>query len=354
MAGYRLEQRIGEGGFGQVFLARRGRRRYALKFIRLLVGGAWGRRELSVLVHVRHPNVVRLFGHLEWPEEQPEYLVLLMEHVEGRPLYEWAKEENPSARQVAQVVLKLARALEFLHREGVLHRDIKGENVLVRAPGGEPVLVDFGSAEWAGAPRIMGSALAPGTLHYRSPEAVRYLLGRSREPGKDYRYTVADDLYALGVVLYALLTDAHPFDGPDDALLEEIMGLVPQAPHLANARVPQALGELCMRLLEKEPEARPASAAELVDSLEVALEGAEAAWDLPLCYGWGTAEEATTEDALAQAGPQQWLRRWARQKPRRGMRPTAALRPALPASIAAALRWVARTVVHHLRGLGRS
>lgn len=324
VAGYRLERLLGEGGFGQVFLARQGERQYALKFIRLEGGGVWGRRELAVLAHVRHPNVVRLLGHMVWPQEQPEYLVLLLEYVEGLPLYEWARAYNPTARQVARLVLKLARALEAVHREGVLHRDLKGSNVLVRSKEEEPVLVDFGSAEWAGAPRVAGSPLAPCTLHYRSPEAVCFLLRSSHTPGECYRYTVADDLYALGVILYVLLTDSHPFDGPEQTLLAEIVGHMPQAPHKASTRVPQALSELCLCLLHKEPGARPASAAEFCQGLEQAQLGAAADWDIPLCYGWSR-DEATTEDALPLADAvAQRLRRWTRQKPRRGQRPTQA------------------------------
>jgi eukaryotic-like serine/threonine-protein kinase len=320
VGGYRLERLLGEGGFGQVFLARQGERQYALKFIRFEGGGAWGRRELAVLAHVRHPNVVRLLGHVVWPEEEPESLVLLLEYVEGLPLYEWAKEHNPTARQVARVVLRLARALESLHRQGVLHRDLKGSNVLVRS-NEEPVLVDFGSAEWAGAPRIASSILAPCALHYRSPESVRFLLRASHAPGEYYRYTVADDLYALGVILYVLLTDSHPFDGPEQTLLAEIVGHMPKAPHEGSARMPRALSELCMCLLHKEPAARPASAAESCQGLEKALQGADATWDIPLCYGW-CQDEATTEDALPLADAvAQRLRRWTRHKPRRGRRP---------------------------------
>jgi eukaryotic-like serine/threonine-protein kinase len=325
VAGYRLERRVGAGGFGEVFMALRGSRRYALKFISLQRFAAWGRRELAVLVHVRHPNIVRLLGHFEWPEDEPEYLVLLMEYVEGLPLYDWAKEENPTARQVARVMSKLARALDVLHQQGVLHRDFKGENVLVRAQDTEPVLVDFGSAGWAGAPRVTGGVLAPSTLHYRSPESVRFLLRQDRAPGERYLYTVADDLYSLGVALYVLLTDAHPFDGPEDVLLTDIVKYIPKAPHMVNVRVPQALSELCMHLLDKDPRARLESALTLSTELEVIQQGAESTWDIPLCYGWSH-DEATTEDVLAPAGEEQQrlLRRWIRRKPRRGRRPLAA------------------------------
>jgi serine/threonine protein kinase len=346
VAGYRLTRRLGGGGFGQVFLARWRRHRRALKFIPLRDAGEWGRRELSVLVHVRHANVVRLVGHAEWPEEAPEYLVLLMEYVEGQPLYEWAREENPSARQVARVVLKLARALEFLHREGVLHRDLKGDNVLVRAGEQEPVLVDFGSAAWGGAPRITRGALAPGTLHYRSPESVRFFLQPRREPGARYGYTQADELYALGVILYVLLTDGHPFDGPEDLMLGEILGRVPAAPHQLNPRVPRALSQLCMRLLEKEPITRLASAVGLGQALEEVLQGTETTWDMPLFYGWGQ-EVRTTEDepARVDAGTPPWLVQWTRQRPRRGKPPAPAASPLSPAAAVAALRWAAERVV---------
>ncbi|HSP78242.1 MAG TPA: serine/threonine-protein kinase [Myxococcaceae bacterium] len=321
--GYRVERKLGAGGFAQVYLARRAGRSVALKFIRLEDAEDWAKRELTILLHLRHRNVVKLVGHAEGPEQAPEYLVLIMEYVKGRTLYEWAQQENPSAREVARMVLELSRALGAVHAAGVLHRDFKGDNVLVRDEDGEPVLVDFGVSAVPWAPRVTREGLAPCTPAYRSPECVRYLVDVERPLDAPYPYTTADDLYALGVTLYVLLTDAYPSSGADKLdLMREIAREVPRAPHERNRRVPRALSELCMRMLEKEPQARFASAEALGEALEELLAEADASWDEPLSYGWDAAGR-TTELVSALQDPADPLPAWARKnmKPRRGRKP---------------------------------
>ncbi|HSP80262.1 MAG TPA: protein kinase, partial [Myxococcaceae bacterium] len=195
--GYQLERKLGAGGFGEVYLARDGRRPRALKFVPLKQSGGWARRELSLLLFFQHPNVVRLVAHVEWPQPSPEYMVLVTEYVRGRPLYQWAREENPPARAVARVMLRLAEALAALHAKRILHRDLKGENVLVREEDGEPVVLDLGSGFLPGMPRATRGPIAPGTPEYRSPEAVRFLLREHRLPDERYAHSPSDDLYAL-------------------------------------------------------------------------------------------------------------------------------------------------------------
>ncbi|HSP81217.1 MAG TPA: serine/threonine-protein kinase [Myxococcaceae bacterium] len=329
--GYQLERKLGEGGFGQVFLGRKGRSAQALKFIPLEESEGWARRELTLLLYFEHPNVVRLAGHVEWPLDAPEYMVLFMEYVRGRPLYEWAREENPPARAVARVLLRLAEALAAIHAKGALHRDLKGDNVLVREEDGEPVVVDLGSGCFPGMPRVTRGPIAPGTLEYRSPEAVRFLLDEQRPPDARYAHSPADDLYALGVMLYVLLTDEYPFRGVDDvALMRKIERGGFRAPHARNTRVPRALGELCMRLLAREPQGRFSSASELAEALRAALLDADASWDEPLFYGWDSAGR-TTEQVPEMAGgalearPRERLSR----RPRRGRKPGAVEAPAV-------------------------
>jgi serine/threonine-protein kinase len=327
--GYRIEKKLGSGGFGKVYLAWRDERPYALKFIHLESVGEWGWRELYLLLPLALPNVVRLLSHVRWPEEAPEYLVLVMEYVEGRTLYDWAREENPCALDVTGMFLKLVGALEGVHAAGVLHRDLKGENVLVRNGDGALVVVDFGSGASDKAPRVTRGMWAPGTYEYRSPESVRFLRSDSRKEGERYVHAVADELFALGVILYVLLTDEYPFWGGDEwEVLREILLREPTAPHVLDRRVPRALGELCMRLLSKEPQGRPASAGALREELEAALKGADASWKVPLCDGWDEAGR-TTEGVpeLVARDPEAGWRKWRQQKPRRGRKPPVAQAP---------------------------
>jgi eukaryotic-like serine/threonine-protein kinase len=289
---YQVMAKLGEGGGGTVFKARRGGSFYALKFIHGTRGGmnerhARGRREVAILLSMQHPHVVRVVGFGYWPDEETGCLYIVMEYVEGRTLFTWAEEENPPAREVALKTLEGARALEAVHGQQVLHRDVKGCNLLVRKADGHVVLVDFGSGTYEGAPHLTRHGLAPGTDLYRSPEAVRFYLERARDPNAHYPYRPTDDLYALGVVLYALLTDRMPFreDLPEariHALYEEILHRVPEHPSDLNPRVPRALGDICMRLLSKRPEERYPSASALCAALEAALANADTSWDAPL------------------------------------------------------------------------
>ncbi|WPB82713.1 serine/threonine-protein kinase [Archangium violaceum] len=323
VGGYRIEKKLGAGGFGKVFLAWRDGSPCALKFIHLESVGEWGWRELFIMLRHEFPNVVKLLSHFKWPEEKPEYLVLVMEYVPGVTLYQWARDKNPCARELVEKLLPLARALKAIHAKEVKHRDLKGDNVLVREADGAPVLVDFGAGTMPGAPRVTG-ALAPANLRYRSPEAVAFFLRENRKRGERYDYSVKDELYALGVILYVLVTDVYPFNGPDDELMAEIRAGKPKPPHVRNSRVPPALSNLCLRLLAKA-QARVPDAEALCEALEELLEEAKAdphRWEMVLCYGW-TADGRTTDDAPELVGhdSQAWLRRWIRQKPKRGRPP---------------------------------
>jgi serine/threonine-protein kinase len=333
VGGYRIERKLGSGGQGQVYLGWREGRAYALKFIHLGQVGDWGWRELFILLRHQWPNVVRLVSHLRWPEDTPEYLVLVMEYVPGRTVHHWAAEENPCARAVAVLVLKLSRALGRVHEAGVLHRDLKDDNVLVREADGEPVLVDFAAGAMPGTPRVTRGALAPADLRFRSPESVAFFLRPGRKPDERYAYAPADDLYALGVLFYALLTGTYPIDDAEPLMLADILSCQPLPPDEMNERVPRVLSDVCMRLLEKKPEARWASTGALCAALEAALKEAEGdtAWDVPLCLGW----EEKEDDAPEAPGPgrvrlSSWADRWVRQRPRRGKRPVAAEPPAAP------------------------
>ncbi|XSE99269.1 protein kinase [Pseudomyxococcus flavus] len=114
-----------------------------------------------MLAKVRHPNVVRLLGHWQWPDRAPRFLVIIMEYVGGQRLDVWADLENPSAHAVLLRVRGVARALRALHQHRALHRDVKEANVLVRAEDGEAVLVDLGVGSHEGVSRITGGSLPP-------------------------------------------------------------------------------------------------------------------------------------------------------------------------------------------------
>ncbi len=315
---YLLEEKLGEGGFGAVFRARRGGRLHAVKFLSLAGTDEWGLRELEVLLRLRQVGGVPLEGHGKWPADAPGYLYIAMEYVRGRTLYDWARQENPSARQVAEMLVPLARYLAEVHAVGIVHRDVKGENILVREDG-RPALVDFGVGTYEGAPEVTGWRV-PGTRSYQSPEAIRFM--RQRREEERYPPTPGDDVWALGVVLYKLLTDALPFQGNyEGELAESILTHSSVPPHERNRRVPEALGELCMCLLEKEPGTRLGEAKALGEALEAVLAGADAAWDVPLCEPYSPDNVTTARDRVLALELEAELARMERlqgYEPRRG------------------------------------
>jgi hypothetical protein len=338
VGGYTVEAQLGEGGFGTVFLAQRGGELYAVKLLPLEEVGEWGAREMLTLARVHHPHVVRLLGHGQWPDKQPRYFVVIMEYVPGRRLDVWASTENPSAREVVRKVLGVARALAAIDRVKVVHRDVKEANILVRDDTGEAVLVDFGVGSDGEASWRTGGLLPPGTPDYRSPEAWHFERDNKGVPGAHYRPTHSDDLYALGVVLYWLLTNRRPFHVEGPKGVDAVLTQAPQPPHLLNPRVPVELSELCLRLLAKKPEHRPPDAQALCTALTALLERQEAAWEAPLCEAFS---EHTVTTRLGPGGDEvaHYLNaaREAEARPRRGLRPLVMVEGEPPAALAGAV-----------------
>ena len=152
-------------------------------------------------------------------------------------------------------------------------------------------------------------------------------------PGARYTAGVSDDLWALGLVLYALLTARRPFDGRDDAsFIEAVLTSEPLPPHEENARVPRALSDVCLRLLEKWPEVRTSSAQATASALEAALRSADATWDVPLC-------DTFAEDTATTEGGRDSEERWLHlplHRPRRGKRAPPVKKPEPPEDAASA------------------
>jgi hypothetical protein len=270
-----------------VFRAGREGRRYAVKFIFLPRSARWGWRELDVMVKLWRAGSLPLEGHGLWPASRPRFLFLVTPFVPGRPLDEWVRVHNPDALEVVEVGRQAARQLGRVHAAGVVHRDVKGANLLVSGEG-RLVLVDFGVATYAGAPTATGP-FPPGTWPYLSPRVWRAWRGE-----EDSRACPEDDLWALGVELYQLLTGRLPFQGEEGELVRAILHEEPEAPHVLNPRVPRALGELCQRMLRKKPEERYADAEAVDAALEAVAREADETWRVPLCEAWSP-QHATTE-----------------------------------------------------------
>jgi tetratricopeptide (TPR) repeat protein len=270
---YELRERIGAGGMGTVFRAERVAdfaQTVAVKVLRpALLGADRVARfegERAILAGLEHPNVVRLLDGGRSADGQP-YLV--MEHVAGLPLDEAVERHRLDLRQRAALLEQAARAVEFAHRRGVVHRDLKPGNLLVApAPDGAGwalKVADFGLARQAddAAPRLTQTGAIVGTPAYMAPEQAA---GSPVGP--------AADVYALGAVLYELLTGRPPFAGPDLlAVLHQAQAEPPLPPRRLTPGLPRDLETICLKCLEKAPARRYASAADLADDLRRWLDG---------------------------------------------------------------------------------
>ena len=280
-----VEALLGAGGFGTVYRVRGpDGHRTALKLLPLDERAERGWRELSIGTRLHHPNLVRLLGMGRWPHAEPRFLWLRMELIEGPTLDVWWREHDRDTGEVVDKMLEVGRALAVAHEAGVVHRDVKEANILVRSSDGQAVLVDFGVGYYAKAPTLTKGLLPPGTPHYRAPEAWRFAREHKGVPGAHYRAGPGDDLYAQGVVLYRQLTGRLPFLPDEDGCVdvEAVLHRAPLPPRLLNPRVPRDVEEVCLRLLEKQPEARYPSAVALCEALEALKARADASWKVPL------------------------------------------------------------------------
>jgi serine/threonine protein kinase len=198
-------------------------------------------------------------------------------------MYEWARVHRPTQRQVLHALGQVAGALEVLHQGSCLHRDVKGDNILVER-GGRAVLMDYGSCTWAGAPPLTETLMPPNTPEYRSPEALRFQWSHWHAQEAHYETRPADDVYALGVTAYRLVTRVYPPPGTaPEELKQQLQAPSPRRlpPRELNGRVVPALAVLIERMLAEEPEARgPARNAAHAAETAAARSGPEL--DVPL------------------------------------------------------------------------
>ncbi|HEU4538594.1 MAG TPA: bifunctional serine/threonine-protein kinase/formylglycine-generating enzyme family protein, partial [Polyangiaceae bacterium] len=249
---YRVVREIGRGGMGVVYEAAHVviGQRAAVKVLRGLEGGSSQRRfldEARALSLVEHPGVVRVFdfGRLEGGAPY-----ILMELVEGEPLRARLSPAALGASAALRVARQIGAALAAAHARGIVHRDLKPDNVMLvrddEVSGGERVkLLDFGIAKLADdgrQPTTDGMVL--GTATYMAPEQC------AGEPDVDDRA----DVYALGVVLYEMLTGAPPFRGEATAVMRQHLF---QPPPPLRAPLPEGVRDIARRMLAKEPSRRP-------------------------------------------------------------------------------------------------
>jgi protein kinase-like protein len=265
---YTIERPLGSGGMAEVFLAHDEvlDRDVALKVLRSQYAGDEEfyerfRREATSAAGLSHPNIVQVYDRGEAPDGT---CYIAMEYVSGGTLKGWLDERGPMEPERALAVAgQVAEALWAAHERGVIHRDIKPQNILITDMGHLKV-TDFGIARAASAATISATNAVFGTAGYLSPEQA---LGEPATP--------RSDLYSLGIVLYELLTGFVPYraDNPMAVCMKHVTEpLTP--PRRLDHTIPEAVDALVVKMLAKDPADRPASATELLDDIEGVRRGA--------------------------------------------------------------------------------
>ncbi len=265
---YTLLSELGHGAVGVVYeaLHRDLGRKVALKVLRTDFSTdprarERFRREARACAQVRHPNLVEIYEAGE-AEGRPYYAMTLLP---GEPLNKLVKEGRaPEPKALFRGLAAVADGLEVLHREGIIHRDVKPNNVMVE-PGGKMILADFGLARTASSVSLTHTGEAVGTPLYMSPEQML---------GKKDEIDARTDVYGLGATLYEALAGRPVFKTDDLAtLMRMVLSQRPQAIHVFAPAVPDEAEAIVMKALEKRREDRYASAGALRDDMLAFVEG---------------------------------------------------------------------------------
>lgn len=290
---YRLQKLLGEGGMGMVYRARHvvTGRTVALKVLHPRIieredHRARFLREGRILTRLEHPNIVKVFETGEIDGRG----YISMELLAGMPLRQLVRSRGAlTPADVREILRVVCGALAYVHRHGIVHRDVKSDNLFLLEPHADATgwerrvkLTDFGLARATGMDTVTARRSLLGTLAYMPPEQLR-------GQGPDAR----SDLYSLGVVAYEALTGRLPFEADDEgSLLARIQAGNPAPPRELRPEIPAPLERLVLRMLARSPDERPASAEELAAALSEDGGGTVAA-PPPAPAETGKASEAT-------------------------------------------------------------
>jgi len=272
LGAYDLLGEIGEGGMGKVYKA------YSLNLCRfcaikvMKVGKQINeatilrfQNEAMLAGRLRHPNIISVFD----AGEEPGTFYFVMDWIEGKTFQDLIDEESDEAmRRGLQILSKCCRALDYAHRRGIVHRDVKPDNILIDQQG-EPYIMDFGIAkDREQGLNLTATKATMGTPYYMSPEQAN---------GEVQHVGPLSDVYSLGATMFHLLTGRVPFVG--DTLFSLMMQVISNevevpsevARRVLGRKIPQELDVLCLKAMEKEAGRRYASAADFADDIDAYL-----------------------------------------------------------------------------------
>jgi len=269
LGNYQILEEIGRGGMGVIYRARQRHSRRIVAIKRVLSYHADSqdtlmrfRREAQAAANLDHPNILPIYEVSESHDGLPFFS---MKFASGGSLLEAAPALRSEPRRAVALMAKVARAVQYAHEQGILHRDLKPGNILLDGRG-EPMVGDFGLAKWLDpTSRLTRTPSIFGTPGYIAPEQAS---------GSDRKLTAAADVYGLGAVLFDLLAGRPPFTG-EHALKTIQQAAEKPAPKLRSLApgLDRDLETVCAKCLERDPRARYHSADELADDLERWLRG---------------------------------------------------------------------------------
>ena len=259
---YEILEKIGGGGMGEVYRAHQldVERTVALKMLSPALAAASAfrerfRQEAIIIARLSHPYIVNVIGIEPWQET----FCIVMEYLEGEPLSR-AMEQcgRMASARAAGIISKAAEALQYAHTKGIIHRDIKPDNIMLME-GDLIKVMDFGIAQMSGSSLHTQTGMRLGTPKFMSPEQAR---------GK--RVDARSDIYSLGLVLFHLVTGRHAFDADSDVEVALLQEAPPPPPSQLAPDIPTDIERVILKAIQKNPEDRFSSAIDMAYALRKA------------------------------------------------------------------------------------